>query len=50
MATSLTFLNVVLTSLKQDTFNGWKLCDVWDGKVIMFKPISCACDIAFKIT
>jgi hypothetical protein len=23
---------------------------VWDGRVIMFKPISCACDIAFKVT
>jgi len=22
---------------------------VWDGKVIMSKPISCACDIAFKV-
>ncbi len=23
---------------------------MWDGRVIMFKPISCACDIAFKVT
>jgi hypothetical protein len=23
---------------------------MWDGKVIMSKPISCACDIVFKVT
>jgi hypothetical protein len=39
-----------LNGLKQNTFNGWRSCDVWDGKVIMFKPISCACDIVYKIT
>ncbi len=50
MVTYLTFLNVVLNGLKQNTFNGWRSCDVWDGKVIMFKPISCACDIVYKIT
>ncbi len=23
---------------------------MWDGRVIMSNPISCACDIAFKVT
>jgi hypothetical protein len=32
--TSLTFLNVILNDLKQDTLNGCRTCDVWDGKVI----------------
>jgi hypothetical protein len=45
-----TFLNVVLNGLKQYTFNGLENMYVWDGKVIMFRPISCACDIAFKAT
>ncbi len=39
-----------LNDFKQDTSNGWKACDVWDGRMIMFKPISCACDTVFKIT
>jgi hypothetical protein len=30
--TSLTFLNVILNDLKQDTFNGCRTCDMWDGK------------------
>jgi hypothetical protein len=50
MVTYLTFLNVVLNGLKQNTFNGWRSCDVWDGKVIMSKLISCACDIVYNIT
>ncbi len=50
MATSLTFLNVILNGLKQNTFNGLKTCDVWDGGVIMFKLIYCVCDIVYKVT
>jgi hypothetical protein len=42
--------HVVLNGLKQYTSNGWRTCDVWDGRVIVFKPISCAYDIVFKIT
>jgi hypothetical protein len=42
--------HVVLNGLKQNTSYGWRACDVWDGRVIMFKPISCAYDITFKIT
>jgi hypothetical protein len=45
-----TFLNIVLNDLNQDTSNGCKTCDVWDGKVIMFSPNSCVYSIAFKVT
>jgi len=50
MATFLTFLNVVLNGLKQDTSNDSRSCDVWDGRVIMSKFISCACDTTSKVT
>jgi hypothetical protein len=43
-------LNVVLSGLKQDTYNGCRTYDVWDGRVIMSKPIYFACDIVFKVT
>lgn len=42
--------HVVLNGLKQNTSYGRRACDVWDGRVIVFKPIFCAYDIAFKIT
>jgi hypothetical protein len=50
IVTSLTFLNVILNGLKQDTSNGYRTCDVWEGRVIMSKFISFAYDIAFKVT
>ncbi len=50
IATSLTFLNVVLDDLKQDTSNSCRTCDVWDGRVIMFKAIYFACDVVFLAT
>ncbi len=37
----------IATSL---TFNGYKIYDVWDGKVIMPNPNSCACFIVFRVT
>jgi hypothetical protein len=45
----LTFLNVVLKCLKQNTFNGCNACDVCDGNVIIFNPNFFACSIAFKV-
>jgi hypothetical protein len=47
---SLNFLNVVLNGWKQNTYDGCKTCDVWDGKVIMSNPNSCACSIASTVT
>jgi hypothetical protein len=47
---SLTFLNVLLTGLKQNTSNGCRACDVWDGKVIIFNSNFGACYIAFRVT
>jgi len=38
----LTFLNVVLKGLKQDTYNGCNACNVCDGNVIMSNPKSFA--------
>ncbi len=46
----LTFLNVVLKGLKQDTYNGCNVCNVCDGSVIMSNPNSFACFIAFRVT
>jgi hypothetical protein len=44
IVSSLAFLNIVVESLKPDVMSrGCKTCDVWEGKVIMFKPnSSCA--------
>jgi hypothetical protein len=50
IATSLTFLNVVLKGLKQDTFNGCNACDMCNDNVIMFNPNSFACSIASRVT
>jgi len=47
---SLNFLNVVLNGWKQNTYNGCTTCDVWDGKVIMSNPNSCACSIVSRVT
>jgi hypothetical protein len=44
------FLNIVLNDLNQDTSNGCKTRDVWDGKVIMFSPNSYVYSIVFKVT
>lgn len=50
IVSSLAFLNIVLKGLKQDVmFRGCKACDVWNGKVIMFEPNSCAYSIASKV-
>ncbi len=51
LVSSLAFFNIVLKGLKQDVmFRGWKACDVWEVKVIMFKPnFSCAYYIASKV-
>jgi hypothetical protein len=48
--TSLTFLKVVLNGLKQNIFNGYKTCDAWDGRIIMFNLNSYACSIASNVT
>jgi len=48
--TSLNFFNVLLNGWKQNTNNGCRTCDVWDGKVIMSNPNSCACSIASRVT
>jgi hypothetical protein len=45
----LTFLNVVLKSLKQNTSNGYNACDVCNGNVIMLNPNSFACSIASHV-
>ncbi len=45
----LTFLNVVLKGLKQNTFNGYNACDVCNGNVIMLNPISFACSIVSMV-
>jgi aryl-phospho-beta-D-glucosidase BglC (GH1 family) len=45
----LTFLNVVLKGLKQNTSYGCTACDVCNGNVIMFNPNSFACSIASKV-
>jgi hypothetical protein len=45
----LTFLNVVLKVLKQNTSNGYNACDVCDGNVIMFNQNSFACSIASNV-
>jgi hypothetical protein len=45
----LTFLNVVLKGLKQNTSNGCNACDVCNDNVIMLNPNSFACSIASKI-
>jgi hypothetical protein len=50
IATSLTFLNVILKGLEQDTSNGCNACDVCDGNVIMLNPNSFAYSIVFKVT
>jgi hypothetical protein len=50
IALSLTFLNVILNGLKQDTYNGYRTCDVSNGKVIMSNPNSCACYITYGVT
>jgi len=44
-----TFLDVFFNGLKQNTLNGCKACDVWDGKVLMSNPNSYAYFIVFKI-
>ncbi len=49
------FLNMVTSKCYFEWFETryiWWLekCDVWDGRVIMFKPISCACDFVSKVT
>ncbi len=44
------FLNVVLNGLKQVTFKGCSACEVWEDKVIIFKPKACVCSINSKIT
>jgi hypothetical protein len=49
IVTSLTFLNDILNGLKQNIFNVCRTCDVWDGKVIMSNPNSCACFIICKV-
>ncbi len=49
IAAFLTFLNVVLNGLKQDTSNGCKTCDVWNGKIIMSNPKSCACSTLSRV-
>jgi hypothetical protein len=50
IATFLTFLNVVLKGLKQDTFNGCNACDMFNGNVIMFNANSFAYFIASWVT
>jgi hypothetical protein len=50
IVTSLTFFNVMLKGLKQDTFNGCNVCDVCDGNVIMSNPNSFAYFITYRVT
>ncbi len=50
IATSLTFLNAILNSLKQNTTNGPNACDVCDGNVIMPNPNSFTYSIASRVT
>ncbi len=47
---SLSFLNVVLKGLKQETFKCWRACEVCEGKVIMFNPKSIAYFVASDVT
>jgi hypothetical protein len=47
---SLTFLNVVVKGLKQNTSNRYITCDVCDGNVIMSSPNSFAYSIASRVT
>jgi hypothetical protein len=46
----LTFFNVFLKGLKQNTFNGCNARDVCDGSVIMFNPNFFAYSIACRVT
>jgi hypothetical protein len=47
---SLSFLKVILKGLKQFTSKGYKAWEVCKGKVIISRPIFCACSIAFRLT
>jgi hypothetical protein len=40
IAAFLTFLNVILKGLKDETFKGYKAWNVCEGKMIMFNPTS----------
>ncbi len=50
VATSLSFLNVILNGLKHETSRGWNACEVCEGRVIMSKPKAIACFRAFSVT
>jgi hypothetical protein len=45
----LTFLNVVLKGLKQNTSNGYNACDLCNDNAIMFNSNFFACSISSKV-
>ncbi len=49
MAPFLSFLNVVSNGLKQVKSKGCNACEVWEGKMIVFKPKDFAYNIDSKV-